>query len=100
MIMGSDKRSEKADLARETGSDLFTRAPGRSSELQTMEKTGVGEMDKDDFKGRCPNFRSKKVCRALKASLEPLLMVGASGGLVVVSVPIKLKEGALGELST
>ena len=33
MLMESDKRSEKADLARETGSDLFTRAPERSSEL-------------------------------------------------------------------
>ena len=37
-----------------------------------------------------------------ESSLEPRLRVGASGGgvLVVLSVPIKIKEGALGELST
>ena len=44
--------------------------PGGPANFPTMEKTGVGKMDKDDFKGRCPNFSSKKVCRALKAALS------------------------------
>lgn len=49
MLMGSDKRPEKVDLARETGSDLFARAPGRSSKLSDQED-GVGKMDKDDLR--------------------------------------------------
>lgn len=49
MLMGSDKRPEKVDLARETGSGLFARAPGGSSKLSDQED-GVGKMDKDDLR--------------------------------------------------
>ena len=43
-----------------------------------------------------PHFSSKKVCRALK----PAFFDSADVWGVGVSVTIKIKEGALGELST